>query len=176
MSSDKVHVMVDIETWDTKPSAVILSLGACVVTNTDVTFYKEAAVDSQASRTASIATMDWWAEQEKNGVYYPNKGTQSLKEVLQEFSRWLSTLRAEPIIWCKGTDFDTAILAHAYNQCSLQLPWKYNNVRDFRTLLKLHSQLERGTNLVPHHALQDAIYQSRELQRILNYNNYLQLG
>jgi hypothetical protein len=41
MSSDKVHIMVDIETFDVIPSATILSIGACTMPGAQLTFYRE---------------------------------------------------------------------------------------------------------------------------------------
>jgi exodeoxyribonuclease VIII len=171
MSSDKVHIMVDIETLDTNLSAVILSIGAVTMHREDQqTFYGEYNPDTQSGRTQSQSTLAWWAQQT---IQQP-KGVINLYTGLEEFSYWLHSLRAEPIIWCKGTDFDTVILSNAYQQYKLPVPWKYNNVRDMRTLKKLHPQLNYLTNPVPHHALQDAINQATHLAQIFAYNQYLQ--
>lgn len=163
--------MIDIETYDVIPSAVILSLGACVMNSQEENvFYREFNPATQDMRTTSQSTIDWWNQQ---SIPAPC-GSLSLQQGLGEFKYWLSTLRAEPIIWCKGTDFDTAILAHAYKQYNIELPWKYNNVRDMRTLKKLHPQLTYATNHNPHHALSDAINQAVHLSQIFAYNPQLQ--
>jgi hypothetical protein len=171
MSSNKVHVMVDIECYDVVPTAVILSLGAVTMHRADQqTFYAEYATDTQYERTRSISTIEWWAQQ---STPLP-QGLTALKDGLIDFALWLRDLRAEPIIWCKGTDFDTAILAHAFNQYAMAAPWKYNHVRDMRTLKKCHPQLNYVENQQPHHALQDAINQAVHLNQIFAYNQYLQ--
>lgn len=171
MSSNKVHVMVDIETLDTERTAVILSLGAVVMNSAEEhTLYLEFDSDTQYERTKSQSTIEWWNQQP---IPAP-KGSMTLVDGLKAFKLWLSALRAEPIIWCKGTDFDTAILAHAYAHNRIEIPWKYNNVRDVRTLKKLHPQLTYATNHQPHHALQDAINQAVHLSQIFAYNQYLQ--
>lgn len=171
MSLDKVHIMVDIETLDTTPSAVILSIGAVTMHNAEYAmFYREYNPDTQFERTKSQSTIDWWKGQP---ISIPSSELE-LYTGLEEFSYWIKSLRAEPIIWCKGTDFDTAILAHAYKQYKLEVPWKYNRVRDMRTLKKLHPQLTYSENLSPHHALQDAISQANHLEQIFAYNQYLQ--
>lgn len=171
MSSDKVHVMVDIETLDTTPSAVILSLGAVTMHREDQqTFYGEYNPDTQYERTQSQSTIDWWSQQPIRRPESPI----NIYTGLEEFSYWLHSLRAEPIIWCKGTDFDTAMLAHAYAQYKVPVPWKHNNIRDMRTLKKCHPQLNYLANPVPHHALQDAINQATHLNQIFAYNQYLQ--
>lgn len=162
MSSEKVNVMVDIETLDVKSTAVILSIGACTIEQFTkaITFYEEIDPASQSNRSISQSTVDWWKTQSG----YPGKGIRSLKAVLTSFSRYLSSLRAEPIIWCKGTDFDTAILANAFAEHGMEVPWKYNAVRDFRTLKKLFP-VSVGPNPTPHNALADALHQSAELRQ-----------
>lgn len=162
MSSEKVNVMVDIETLDVKSTAVILSIGACTIEvfTEAITFYEEIDPSSQPTRTQSQATIDWWKTQSG----YPGGGIRSLQAVLTSFSRYLSSLRAEPIIWCKGTDFDTAILSHAFAERGMEVPWKYNAVRDFRTVKKL-LPVSAGPNPNPHNALADALHQSAELRQ-----------
>jgi len=170
MSSDKINVMVDIETLDTERTAVILSIGACTMapfTDT-LTFYEEIMIVGQEARTQSQSTIDWW----KTGSNYPGQGIRTLPAVLTSFSRYLSSLRAEPIIWCKGTDFDVAILAHAYKQFGIEVPWKYNSVRDFRTMKKLFP-VTSTPNPNAHHALGDALHQAAELKEMCTKHNFV---
>ena len=168
-STDPVHFMVDLETLDTTPSSVILSIGTCVIpgymdpADSDK-FYVEVHVGSQYMRTQSISTIEWWKQQGN----CPDHGTISLTDALRQFRDYLLRYTTEPIIWCKGTDFDTAILAHAYKQMGSDTPWRYNNVRDFRTVKKLFadSLVVTAPNLNPHNALADAIHQARELRQL----------
>lgn len=175
MSVDKVHVMVDIETLDVIPSAVILSMGAAVITDslTPMTFYIELDANDQYERTKSQSTIDWWSKQ-IDGLM--PKGETNIAAGLLKFSTWISSLRADPIIWCKGTDFDTAILSHAYNQYKLTVPWKYNSVRDFRTVKKLFPSYNFPANPHAHDALADAKHQAEELKAILKANPNLTLS
>ena len=163
MSSSKVNVMVDIETLDTERTAVILSIGACTMApfTGALTFYEEIMIVGQENRTQSQGTIDWWKTQSN----YPGQGIRTLPAVLTSFSRDISSLRAEPIIWCKGTDFDTAILSHAYKQFDMEVPWKYNSVRDFRTMKKLFP-VHMVSNPNAHHALGDALHQAMELKEM----------
>jgi len=162
------HIMVDIETLDTEESAVILSIGACVVSSNRFRpqFYGEIAIQHQLDlgRTKSESTEAWWATQ----PFSPPNGVFLLRGTLIEFARWIEVYTPEPIIWAKGIDFDTKILAHAYKQCGLSVPWKYNNVRDFRTVKKLFSESIDPSliNVQAHNALEDAIYQTRQLLSI----------
>lgn len=155
------HIMVDIETLDTAVTARILSIGACTIHNTPDgpsrhEFYRE-LYPHQAGRTESQDTLDWWSRQANK----PN-GTLDLPSALIQFSQWIASLRATPIIWCKGLDFDVAILNHAFRQCAIQIPWKYNHVRDCRTLEWMFEEKIDKTikNDNAHNALADAKYQS----------------
>lgn len=164
-TQDPVHIMVDLETWDTTSTAVILSIGAVVIGAPDQEcpqFYVEVDPRTQYMRTKSIDTMNWW-EQQGN---CPCNGTTSLVDALFKFREYLTKITARPIIWCKGTDFDTAILAHAYRQQGVDAPWRYNDVRDFRTIKKMFSEslVVTAPNLNPHNALADAVHQAKELQ------------
>lgn len=154
------HVMVDIETLDVTPSAVILSIGACMMDPYGEKFYIELARDTQWLRTASKSTQEWW-DQQGNMPH----GTMHIETALLQFSAWLASLGGEPIIWCKGTDFDISILTHAYRWLRLDVPWKYNNVRDCRTVFKLAGFKPEKAN---HNALTDAIVQTKDLMYCLN--------
>ena len=167
---DKVHIMVDLETLDTAPTAVILSIGACLVERSSLLpgqeFYTELATASQFERTQSKDTLEWWDTQPE-GVKPKGDGNH-IFFALGALSYWIQSLIATPIIWCKGTDFDTAILANAYAQLKQPLPWKYNNVRDYRTLAKSFPNVMR-TSPVTHNALQDARDQAEHLKEISHY-------
>lgn len=152
--------MVDIETLDTEQSAVILSIGACRFIGSD-RFYEELDYKDQPGRTISPETLDFWLTIGNA----PVKGKVKLKEALVKFK---SFLPPNPVIWCKGTDFDTMILANAYKGAGLLVPWKYNATRDMRTLLKEFPILEDSVppNLNPHNALMDALYQASQVTEI----------
>lgn len=174
------HIMLDIETLDTKQSAVILSIGAIIfdpyneasleATDTNTFF---CAIDSkdQRNRTTSDDTVAWWALQEQESILLNCYGTAKLPSVLTFFYSWIESVsegNREIPIWCKGTDFDIAILRHAYEQYNLQLPWKYYQVRDLRTLMKATGTKPATT--AKHDALDDAIQQAKTLSKI--YTNW----
>lgn len=158
------HYMIDIETLDTAPSAVILSIGACEIRAEPAhgsLFYEELHVPTQYERTSSNDTIEWWKTQK----YCPDKGDTGIVLALSRLTTYLLQDTDHPIVWCKGTDFDVVILAHAYKQYGHTIPWKYNAVRDFRTIKKLFAGRITGyhINTDPHNALADAIHQTRQL-------------
>lgn len=164
----KPAVMIDIETFDTIPTAVILSIGAVVMDMEslsvihDQVFYQEIN-KNQPNRTTSLSTMDWWLERGN----CPCKGTAHLPQALKDLANWLPE-GAE--IWCKGTDFDTQILSNAYVRHSLFVPWKYNSVRDCRTIFKTFP-LPWDTETT-HNALEDAKDQAARLMATLRGLNH----
>lgn len=164
MQTDKIHFMVDLETYDTKPTAVILSIGAVVIVDPTQSYYRELDPTTQTYRTVSDSTKEWWSKQP---MPIPI-GPYSLYAALSEFTAWIKSFNGEPVIWCKGTDFDVAILANAYEQMYLPVPWKYNNIRDCRTVFKIAGWEPKKAN---HNALQDAIDQADDLLGALNKLN-----
>lgn len=176
MSQDKIHVMVDIETLGVIPSAVILSIGAITIVNSPVpewNFYQELDTDTQFERTKSQSTIDWWAKQPEGLM---PKGSTDIRKALSNFHEFFSHLRAEPIVWCKGTDCDIAILTHAFTQYHMPVPWKYDAVRDFRTLKKLFPHYSYPANPNAHNALADAKHQAEELKAIFKANPNLTMA
>lgn len=168
-AEDTIHIMTDIETLDTTSTAVILSIGACVVGQNPALeppdlFYYEVNPHTQYMRTKSLATEAWWQEQGN----CPNGGIINLDDALGLLRTYIESFGKRPIIWCKGTDFDVSILTHAYGQLGAPTPWKYNDVRDFRTIKKMFgdSMIVTIENPQPHHALEDAIFQARQLHSI----------
>lgn len=164
MQTDKIHIMVDLETYDTKPTAVILSIGAVVIVDPIQSYYRELDPTTQTYRTVSDSTKEWLSKQP---MPLP-VGPYSLYAALSGFTAWIKSFNREPVIWCKGTDFDVAILANAYQQMYLLVPWKYNNIRDCRTMFKVAQWEPKKAN---HNALQDASDQAIDLLGALNKLN-----
>lgn len=171
MSANK-DIMVDIETLGIDGDAVILSIGACDVADVAHSFYREIDLESQRGRTIDTDTLQFWLKQGN----IPAFGTGALAYVLQDFAGWLNSvsLGEETFIWCKGTDFDTAILANAYKNLTLTIPWKYHSPRDFRTLAKCFPNILAPEFLGrKHHALDDAIHQAKHLKLILDHTRQI---
>jgi len=86
----------------------------------------------------------------------------ALDEFTEDFKSY------EVIAWANGTDFDISIIKDALKQCGFGTPWRYNNVRDYRTLAKLFPQIQRPTFVgEKHNALADAINQAEHLKLLL---------
>ena len=164
MDETIVNAMVDIETLGLGQDAIILSLGAVVFSKHQgsiKSFYREISISNQESlgRTRDPSTEKFWSEQRD----MPN-GVDPLIGVLNQFCDFYRMNECKTI-WCKGLDFDIPIIKHALNQCAIEVPWKYNDVRDFRTLKKCFALPEDAmwVNGNKHNALADAHHQASEL-------------
>ena len=164
-------IMVDIETLGLQPSSVILSIGAVVFDNfaDKLDFYVE-LVQKQSGRTCDLETINWWNQQT---IPIPN-GTDSLYSALDKFRSWIKLVHTEGDleIWANGTDFDITILTHAFIQVDdLPVPWKYNAVRDYRTLYKLFPEVPRPKmdSSKKHNALEDAKHQAAHAEAIFEH-------
>lgn len=155
--------MLDIETLGIHPKARILSLGAVVVGNTYEAFYQEYDQLSQYGRTIDGSTVNWWKEQK---VAMPN-GSTPLSLGLKDFSDWCAKQSFDEF-WCKGTNFDFVILENAYAEEAFEPPWKYYQLRDYRTVAKLFPNIINPFEAKVHHALVDAFCQAASLKHILD--------
>lgn len=174
------HVMLDIETLDTAPSAVVLSIGAVAFNPLSgalgSTFYANMVGDVDAQqrrgRTISGQTVRWWVKQDEAAkrMFQPsyNDAAMSTSEALVAFAAFITT-RCSPTVkvWGNGADFDNIILGTLYDSWDMFKPWSYGRNRCYRTLKNLGvgpNELERTG--VHHNALDDAISQAQHLQRV----------
>lgn len=167
------HIMVDLETLGTVADAVILSIGAVKFDLNsdaldDLGFYASVSIDSNSSYKRRIQedTLIFWMRQtaEAQKVFHEPKS--SLPAALEEFSDWVGT--DDYTMWSNGADFDLPMLAHAFAQCGIDVPWKFWNSRCFRTYKNLPQA--NGVAFTPvgvkHNAMTDALNQARHLQAI----------
>lgn len=167
------HFMVDIETLATSNNAAITEIGA-VSRNADETteFFHIHCIDTEGEYSQS--TLDWRRE---NNLHWATPDDVSdtvtaIDTALTRFFAWIETKAAgrRPILWCKGTDFDAVILTNAAKRNRIkELPWKYNDINDVRTLLRLWPQFKVPKELVKHNGLEDAIMQWTYLEKIANH-------
>lgn len=167
------HIMVDMETLGTVADAVILSIGAVKFDPDsdaieDAGFYASTSVDSnlELKRRIQEDTLIWWLTQSPAAQAVFHEPKQTLENALIEFSNWVGTDDCH--IWSNGADFDIPMLAHAFTQCQIEIPWKFWNSRCFRTYKNLPGarNVKFATGGVKHNALDDAVNQAVQLQAI----------
>jgi hypothetical protein len=171
------HIVLDIETKDTKNSAVVLSIGAVLVDlnhhNPGMfadTFYAVLEMESQEAkgRTTSKSTMEWWAKQCDASRFAALETTtrEDTHAVLDRLFDWMAL--GDFKVWGNGSDFDNAIIADLFQMYGFEVPWVFWNNRCFRTYKAEFGHLVGKTyhTGLKHHALDDASHEAHHLQLI----------
>lgn len=160
------RVMVDLETFGTRPGAVIVALGAVRFEDGKIVdrFYARIdPVDAQA-RGLSIdaATVVWWLEQSAEArIEITGGGGKPLANVLGEFGAWLGGGETE--VWGNGASFDNVLLDEAFARCGLKRPWPFWMDRCYRTVKTLRPDVKLERKGTHHNALDDAESQALHL-------------
>lgn len=182
MSNPRCQVSIDLETLGTSADSVILSIGAvavCAETGASVGFYAPCSIASQANRTISQSTLRWWegqsAEAREALDYARSDECPPIEAALQDLTTWLGELGKTHDVypWGNGSDFDIAMLNHAFKQISDFVPWNFRSSRDMRTLyditLRFGMDIKGNTPKVgvAHNALDDAQFQANVIMESL---------
>lgn len=175
MSNPRCQVSIDLETLGTSADSKILSIGVhaiCAETGQVARFYTGCSIASQDHRTQSASTLTWWEGQSAEARvaldYAKSDSCPTLETALSELAIWLGKLGEthNVYVWGNGSDFDIAMLNHAYKQISDFVPWNFRNSRDMRTLyditLRFGMDIKTATKRVGthHNALDDAQFQA----------------
>jgi hypothetical protein len=166
-------LMIDIETLDTRNSAVILSIGAVKFdldkgVIDEEGFYASINVDSclELGRTISESTLLFWLKQPTEAQVVFHEPKMHLRDALEGFTDWLSHMKRRP--WGNGPTFDLAKMTHAYESVGWTAPWDFWNERCVRTYRDLPGAkaIPKVKPAVAHHALHDAYAQAQHVIQI----------
>ena len=166
-------VMIDVETLDTRPSAVLLSIGAVRfdintphVFDTN-TFHVHIDIDSclERGRTVSGSTILWWMDQDDAARRRMTETKRiPLRDALLQLSKFINE---QDRVWGNGAGFDNVILHDAYRSVNMSTPWRYWGDMCYRTVKNLHRDVPKPRfDDVKHDALADALHQAVHLQMI----------
>jgi len=158
------HCMIDLETMGVKPDSAIVSIGAVIfdprLNKIGDKFYIELDWKNQ-DRVIDPSTKEWWKGQSTKAKKALH-GKVSLEDALDELGFFLPP---DCKVWGNGATFDISMLEDAYNQLDMEIPWKFWNIRDCRTINDLYESMRGGFNKasggVLHNALDDAYYQAQ---------------
>lgn len=165
-------VMIDIETLGRKPGCPILSIGAVYFDRNSDDLGQSMLVKVSLEDCVNCgfqmdpSTIKWWMEQSDSARAEAFSGTTTLKQALTGLRNFLVH---DALVWGNGATFDISILELAYNLLGMEVPWKFLNIRDCRTVEDL-SPLDRssfprqGTH---HSALDDAVYQAQYISAMI---------
>ena len=179
------ELMIDLETLDTKPSAVVLSVGAVIwetlYSETDgliwepvERFMRVLNMEEQLSRgrTVSQSTLLWWQRQDSTAKAEAfNPVRQNVGLVLDEFRAFVYQY-ADPSVndtginafWASPVAFDMPIWEDLAMTFGNFVPWKYNQRYDVRTVVReanLSAKSHEDPKLVgvPHTPVYDCEWQ-----------------
>lgn len=162
-------VMIDLETLGTTPDAAILSIGMVRFNrntgDTYETLYLK-VIEPQLYGSTSETTLAWWAEQDPNVMAEAFNGDTTANEaavLVKDF------LRPEDCVWGNGATFDISMIQWWVRQFGIQLPFKFWNVRDVRTVVDLSGIDYKSIAFEGdrHNALADAIHQAKYTARAI---------
>ena len=167
-------LMLDLETYGTRPGCIIRSVGAVMFDPYDPpgqvgkTFYANVARDDQEKLglTVSESTDKWWLlpkQATANKMLLENQ--MPVKQVVGDFIDFWRA-RGARRVWSQGANFDDPIMTAVIEACGLDVPWKFWDSRCTRTAyaiggLNFHTIKRVGT---AHNALDDAVHQAKCVQ------------
>jgi DNA polymerase III epsilon subunit-like protein len=169
-------VMVDLETMGTRPNAPIIAIGAVTFDRQSLTigqpFYRVVNLQSSVSLGAVIDadTVQWWMQQSDDARRAVTRAGDPVEVVLADFAQWLAVNMIDiksRRVWACGTDFDCVILSEHYHNAGIELPWMFWSQRDYRTVRALNPSIEQGERKGHHNALDDAVFQTEHLFKIM---------
>jgi exodeoxyribonuclease VIII len=173
----KQHFMVDLETMGVLPTSAIMSIGIVHFDEDRVLgqFYTPVSLEScmRHGLTVDPSTIEWWMKQSSAAKQALFQSPVELSQALIEMGKFLQQqggLATDCLVWGNGSDFDNAILSHAYRVVGLPQPWGAFNNRCFRTMKNLYRGHEPTRAGVHHNALDDALHQVLWMQRIVQGN------
>lgn len=168
------HVMVDLETMGTGPSAAIVAIGAVafdpaqdrITAEHYQTVDLQSAVDGGGLITAG--TVMWWLQQSDAARAALAADAQHINLALQRFAEWMRlAATADVQVWGNGVDFDNVILQGAFARSGQAQPWRWSRNRCYRTLKSLHPDVLLAREGTHHNALDDARHQAHHLMLML---------
>lgn len=166
-----MHIMIDIETMGTRPTAPIVSLGAVAFGKGGIhkKFYRVIDLDSAVKAGAIIepGTVLWWLAQSDDArKALTDDIVEPIGDVLDQFRMFIAALPGVAGVWGNGATFDNVLLAEAYKRLDMETPWPFWKDRCYRTIKNLYPAVELVREGTHHHALADAETQALHLIEI----------
>jgi hypothetical protein len=166
------HIMLDMETLDTAPTTVILTIGLVkfdprgsgVIEKLEL----RPTIDEQTDtfgRSISDDTLRWWSTQSAEAIN-ESMGDQdriSYKECMEKLYKFCWNQQA---IWSNGAGFDVVVAENAFRELDMRIPWPFWTIRDCRTIYDLAGvSLKDDGHVTTHKAVEDAERQAIVVQR-----------
>lgn len=168
------NIMVDLETYSTKPNAAIRSIGAVVFDNygTNEEYFRPIKdLNNQKLFEFDIEarTVKWWKEQsEEAKAQFISKPQLHIVDAMEEFRNWIRSIGGQRSVrlWGNGAAFDNVILGHAFKVTGVKQPWEFWNDMCYRTMKNMYKDIKMERVGTYHNALDDAKSQAEHLIQI----------
>lgn len=171
------HFMIDLETLGLKPGCQILTVACARFDDNNIyeKFYKRIDLKdyNHYDLTVDSSTLNWWKRQDKK-VYdeaFTEQPRESLYNVMYELREFIvkASEGGNIYIWSHGKEFDIPIVEYTFNLLDLDIPWKFWNTRDTRTLFHFmnidYRNITIESEFSQHHALYDVERQIAAVQK-----------
>lgn len=149
-----INIMLDLETLSTAPNAAVFSLAAVqfdpmTLDTPDtvrqlesfmVNFTFESVLEKGMRVDGSTLTF-WWDQPAEYREFYL-AGRMHVERGMEMLWDWFAKLLMEVkgeskfVMWAMGTDFEGRIFDNLTKSCYRQVPWKYTNKMDVRSICK----------------------------------------
>lgn len=174
-----VGIMLDLETLGRGPRAVVtqVAMVAFEIGNParwvrEVNEFLPIQPQLGLRRDIDASTLIWWMQQSDDArsrfKYNEGHDLGELESIGRSIVRKFNSITQDGArsyeVWARGPQFDAVILESLLVDLGLEAPWKYDTVRDLRTLMKLagvDSDEVDSTGITPHVALDDCKFQIR---------------
>lgn len=170
-------IMIDIESLDTSPNCVILTIGAVLFDPKGMGILERLelrpAIEEQTeihNRIINEDTIRWWSGQSAEAMEEAmgDWGRIPFKECMEQLYKFSWNRRA---VWSNGASFDVVAMESAFKQTLTDrpnpIPWPYYTVRDTRTLYEnagVSLKDKKYNTKTTHKAVEDAEHQALVVQ------------
>lgn len=164
-------VMVDLETLDTSPQCVVLTIGAVIfdthgegiIDSIDL----RPSIDEQVAmgRVINDDTVEWWSKQSAEAQHEAlgDHDRIPLREAMEKLHKFCWN-RGKP--WSHGAAFDIVAMETCWFSLGMNPPWQFYTVRDTRTLFDITGvSLKDDGYVTTHKASEDATRQAVIVQK-----------
>lgn len=174
----KRRIMLDIETMGNRPGAVIVAIAGVEFDDRGLTgdecYVRIEWWESgeQFGLRCDASTVKWWLEQSEEARREVMEPGLILPQGLRKFAKWVLKGGAEEVdnveVWGNSPSFDCVLLAEAFREVGLEVPWSFRGERCYRTLREVLPEVPMEWEGTAHHALHDARNQARHLVKLLS--------
>lgn len=187
----RIVSVFDIETLDTQPTSLVLSLGVVLfdldaiqpfdeLVAQGMNFYFSQEQQKEVGRTISEDTTRWWSQQGESAQECLNNPNQrDCKDLFVMMNELYAMLNFQPnrkeMPWFSRGYFDAVIMEDFCRAMELDPLFKFWCWRDSRTYLdalgigSLNQKLAKPEQMTPHNSHHDAAFEAYMLQRLKNW-------